>query len=146
MKTLAAAVIALLLSGAPVQAAVSCADLDKPASEAGARGVEDLWLAMLTEKSGVVAECLLAPEFTDITWRGTVVTKAQAVANIAHRPTVNSRFGDMSVRLYGNVAVVHGLNIVNRGTGPAIRIRFIDVLVYGAKGWRAVSSQETLQP
>lgn len=51
---------------------------------------------------------------------------------------------DMQASLFGDTAVVHGVNVITDPHGTEVlRIRFTDVLYYTGRRWLAAAAQET---
>ncbi|HEY3949567.1 nuclear transport factor 2 family protein [Phenylobacterium sp.] len=146
--SMAAALVAIL---APLAAEAALDPLSQPQTVAGVAATEAAWVAALKAHDGATLQRLLASDFVDTTWQGVRRDKAAALAAAAPTAAPTGGVGDqalseLAVGLYGNAAVVHGLNTV-RGPDGAVRahIRFTDVFVYRQGGWRAVSAQETLE-
>lgn len=87
---------------------------------------------------------LLADDFLDVSWKDQIRTKADLLKDNA-TVSASQRLSELRVRVFGNTAVVTGLNTV---TGPrhsyVAHLRFSDVFVRRANAWHAVSAQETL--
>jgi len=72
-------------------------------------------------------------------WAAAAAARDQA-APVRMRQTLS----ELKVRVYGDTAVVTGLNMAAAVDGSfTTRIRFTDVFVKHAGTWRAVSAQET---
>lgn len=116
-----------------------------PRTAAGALAAEREWVTAIEHRDVAALACLLEPGFTDINWRGQLVTRGQMLdvffAMKAPRPTLDQLTTDVE----GDVAVVRGRN---RQTGPdgksAGAVRFTDVFVYRDGAWRALRAQETV--
>jgi len=90
---------------------------------------------------------MLAPGWSVIHVTGEVVTKAQALEMCkAPRPaTTTFTIDDLSVRVFGDAAVVTGRTIA-AGAGRAsnaVVLRFTDVFIRNEGQWRVVASQAT---
>jgi hypothetical protein len=116
----------------------------EPAEVQAALRFEDDWLRALMERDSAALERILADDFVDVTWRGELHTKQDALRALAHRPAFEQRLDSLHVSLYEPTAVVRGVNVVSDSRGAVVaRIRFTDVLVRTESGWRAVAAQET---
>jgi hypothetical protein len=90
---------------------------------------------------------LIAPEWSVTHITGDVVTKAQALAMCreSHHVIAEMTIDDVSVRPYGDAAVVTGRTVaVTAGDTPeTVRLRFTDVFVRRAGRWQVVASHAT---
>ncbi len=90
---------------------------------------------------------MLAPEWSVIHITGAVITRAQALETCkGPRPPIDVLTVDeLSVRAYGDAAVVTGRTILKTGgTEPtSVRLRFTDVCVRRAGRWQVVASHAT---
>ena len=113
-------------------------------SAAGVREVERHWVAALEQRDVVTLDCILDPAFADTSWRGELVPKTEVLKWASTRPPPVLDVSQMSVSLVGRVAIVRGLNTQSNGGQATGSVRFVDVLVYRAHRWRAISAQESL--
>ena len=90
---------------------------------------------------------MLAPEWSVIHLTGTVITKAEALRVCKEdRPAFQElRADDLSVRLYGDSAVVTGRTTATTAGANAVTIvlRFTDVFIRRAGRWQVVASHAT---
>lgn len=90
---------------------------------------------------------MLAPEWSVIHITGAVLTKAEVVQMCkAPRPPIEtSKLDDLSVRVFGDAAVVTGRTTATTGGAkPAtLTLRFTDVFIRRAGRWQVVASQAT---
>ena len=126
----------LLLSLYPL---ASCAD--------DARMLLDLeqhWVTAAAAHDHAALDAILADDFIDISWQGKLRGKADALSALAAPAQTRQYLSGLKVRLYGDTAVVTGLNTVTAADRSfTAYIRFTDVFVRQAGAWRAVSAQET---
>lgn len=129
-----------------------CAAAAGPAAAAHAGGdaasliaVEHQWVHAVAEHDRAALARLLDENFTDISWRGTIRTRADLL-NAANAPATETQtLSDMKTQVYGDVGLVRGLNVVTaKNHAWRVRLRFTDVFVRKGGGWRAVAAQETL--
>jgi hypothetical protein len=108
---------------------------------------EQRWLDILQRQDAAALECILAPEFTDISFKGAVRPREQVLRELPRRSSqYQQQLDDMSVQLLNHVAVVRGVNIItDQQNKPVARIRFTDVLQFSDNRWQAVSAQETAE-
>lgn len=109
---------------------------------------EHRWVDALLHKDTRTLDGLLADDFLDNAYNGNVYAKKEILARIAQGGPTFPSLGleETRVRVYGNVGVVTGVNVVKTDGGP-VRVRFTDVFRREGCGWRAVSAQETvIQP
>lgn len=89
-------------------------------------------------------ERLTARDFLLIGTRGDWVDRAahlEAMRKPAAPGSVS--YDDVRVRLFGDMALLHGLFEASAATGPALRIRYTDVYQWSAGAWQLVSAQNT---
>ena len=90
---------------------------------------------------------VIAPEWSVIHIDGAIITRADALAmcKAPAAPIETFAIDDLSVRVFGDAAVVTGRTTVTvGGKEPAtVRLRFTDVFIRRAGRWRVVSSQAT---
>jgi len=119
----------------------------------GARIVtlENAWNQAVQQKDTEALQMLLAPDLTYVEYDGTLMNKAEYLASVESPSTRPVRIvnEDMSVHLYGMVAVVNGVcreSGVKKGKPYALRERFTDTWVRRSDSWICVSSESTLIP
>lgn len=107
-------------------------------------------LAMTWQKGECSAwGAMLAPGWSVIHTTGDIIMKERALEMCrAPRPTpIVMKIEDVSVRVFGEAAVVTGRTTVGTVGEPAmLMLRFTDVCVRSAGGWLAVASQATTVP
>ena len=90
---------------------------------------------------------MLAPEWSVIHITGAVITKADALqmCKAPRQPGEDLRVEDLSVRAFGDAAVVTGRTTVTTGgANPStLMLRFTDVFVRRAGRWQVVASHAT---
>lgn len=90
---------------------------------------------------------MLSPDWSVTHITGAVITKAQAL-ELCRRPRTlgeDHRIDDVSVRGFGDTAVVTGRTTVTMGgASPAtVRLRFTDVFLRREGRWQVVASHAT---
>jgi ketosteroid isomerase-like protein len=90
---------------------------------------------------------MLAPEWSVIHITGNVITRAQALdmCKTPREPNEDHRVDELSVRAFGDAAVVTGRTTVTTGgANPStLTLRFTDVFVRRAGRWQVVASHAT---
>ncbi len=90
---------------------------------------------------------LIAPEWSVIHITGDVMTRADALkmCEVRNAPIEAATIDQVSVREYGDTAVVTGRTTMTVGGAQplTVRLRFTDVFVRRAGRWQAVASQAT---
>jgi hypothetical protein len=115
--------------------------------KASALEFEHVWLQVLKQKNTAALDCMLAAEFKDTSRKGVLRAKAQVLRELPlHREQdqYQQTLTDLEAYLFGDTAVVHGVNVVADQQGhEVLRIRFTDVLYFTKDRWFAVTAQET---
>jgi ketosteroid isomerase-like protein len=125
-------------------AAAGAAAAGQPRTVAGALAAEDAWVAALTHRDVAALADLLDPDFADSAWNGALYRRQAILDALPHRPSANILLSDLDARVFGDTAVVRGVNTVRKPDGQVeARIRFTDVFRYRDGAWRAISAQET---
>ncbi len=108
--------------------------------------LEHRWLAAGVQRDTAALKKILADDFLDVTFKGTLRDKADHLKATLAPVHIQQSLDDLKVRIYGNTGIVTGVDV---GTGPdgltSYRLRFTDVFVKHAGHWQAVSAQETLE-
>jgi hypothetical protein len=91
---------------------------------------------------------LLADEWQVAHITGEVITKQAAVKACRSAPEVSARYEELSVRSYGAMAIVTGINNASVATSPpqTVRLRFTDVFVRRNDRWVVVASHASAFP
>lgn len=127
--------------------AMSGARASEPRPDAAATLVqlEYTWQqAILTGNESVVRE-VLAQNFLDTSYKGMLRTKQDVLAGAKNPPHYSAALSDLVVRVFGDTAIVTGLNTVT-GPGKAwtAKLRFTDVFINRNDRWRAIGAQESM--
>ncbi|MBE7416590.1 MAG: nuclear transport factor 2 family protein [Ideonella sp.] len=113
-------------------------------AEAQLRAINHRFVSATVDVSGDLMEALTHDDFvsteSDGSWRG----RAEFVARMRRQaPLPNASDEDTRVRLFGPVALVHGVFTAADDAGKPARLRYTDVHVWSATAWRLVSVQHT---
>jgi ketosteroid isomerase-like protein len=103
------------------------------------------------EADVAAAEALLAPEFTLVSSRAVVQSRAEVIAEIRNAETVYSEFRNhsMNAHVFGDAAIVQGItSLKGKSGGEAFEldVRFTDTLIRSQGKWRLVVSHVTRIP
>ncbi len=89
----------------------------------------------------------IAPEWSVIHVDGNVMTRAEALTRCEARdvPIETATIDEVSVRAFGDAAVVTGRTTMTTGGAQpvTVRLRFTDVFIRRGGRWQAVASQAT---
>jgi hypothetical protein len=158
-KLLFTAFLALLLSGPALlraqqttqqvpMAQSAAPGQKKPPEVQQFQGYEDQWSIATVNANQFKMENLLSPLFVDISSTGEVDTRSQLIVNLfqsgAHPVSMEQRV--VSVRLFGDTAVVSGTYIMKWDNSGALREErgiFTHLWVLMRDRWRCVNSQRT---
>lgn len=139
LSSLSALAVLSGLAGAAAQP-VPAADV----AEAQLRAINHRFVGATVDVHGDLMEALTHDDFlltdSDGSWRG----RAEFVARMRRQPPLPAASNEgMQVRLFGPVAVVHGLFVAPDASGKPARMRYTDVHVWSDASWRLVSVQNT---
>ncbi|MGH8161545.1 MAG: nuclear transport factor 2 family protein [Gammaproteobacteria bacterium] len=104
--------------------------------------VEHQWVQAAKAGDKATLARILASDFIDVSWRGAIRSRADVLARPAAPASSSQKLKNLEVRLYGDTAIVNGLNLVTM-KNQHWKIRFTDVFIRQDGRWRAVSAQET---
>jgi hypothetical protein len=103
---------------------------------------EARWLNAITGGDRATIESILSANYRHITSDGELFDRAQEIAD-TQVLSFTMTPSEQIVGLAGDVAVVHGVNTLNYGSGVTKKVRFTDVFVLQNGVWMALSAQET---
>ena len=124
---------------------------EEKAEAAIARAYHELNAAETVKKDRAAMERLIADDYYYVHSNGNAATKAQDIASdmSPDNKWTSSKTDDLKVRVFGHVAVVTGVEILegtSKGFVPGPR-RFTEVWIRQKdKSWKIVSGQSTLSP
>ena len=131
-----------------VAAQVTHLDAQAPSLGDSIRALESQRAQALLKGDTVALSQLVADDFVEISRLGTLRTKADNMREIASGTLrlTSVRYDSLSVRIYGDVAVLQGI-ADNTGTFQGFpftgKIRYTRVFVRRVGRWRAVAMQQT---
>lgn len=105
--------------------------------------VERAW-ARAAERHDIAAlECILADEFEEADFDGSVVSRSAMLANAAKPSRGHSELVDLRVHIYGEAAYVRGIGVNSENGRSTGRTRFTDVFVYRDGRWQCVAGHDS---
>jgi len=136
----ARALLALLILGAASARAAEPADADAPA----VRRMNDDYVRAYLASDVARLRGMLAEDFVGILASGLVIDKARFLRLAAETPDARGlRLGDVTVRVYGDAALVGALVAYKRADGTDVRTRYTSVFVRREGRWAIVWVQWT---
>jgi uncharacterized protein (TIGR02246 family) len=116
-----------------------------PLAEAELRAINHRFVNAFAMPDGEFIDALTAKDFLLISTSGDWVDRAQHVDRMRQPQAVGRiSYDDVSVRLYGAVAVLRGLFEATSEDGKLTRVRYTDVYHWAGSRWQLVSAQNTL--
>lgn len=116
-------------------------------AQAQLRAIHHRFIHAGVDASGDLIDALTHPDFVLLQADGQWQPRAHFVAKVHAQPHLEqASLEDLQVRLFGPVAVVHGLFLVPSPTSPTgtpTRLRFTDVHRWNGAAWQLLSVQET---
>lgn len=115
-----------------------------PVAEAQLRAINHRFVDAFVVPNPDFMAALTADDFVLTDNDGSWHDRASFLAAL-RRPTGlrGASYDDVRVRLFGPVALVHGVFQGLPAEGPARRVRYTDVYVWAGESWRLVSAQNT---
>jgi ketosteroid isomerase-like protein len=122
-----------------------CAALRAQNADEGAlRRVNLEYIAAFLHSDVAAYRTLLAPNFQAVLADGSLVDKATFLAMAAQpAPVTDFDVREISIRQFGDAAVISGRVTYLGRAGNRIARRYVDVYIRAAGTWRAVSAQLT---
>src|SRR5205085_10125352 len=118
---------------------------NEPKTKAALVDVEQRWAAALTRRDAATVECILAEEFQEVDYTGSLVTRAENLSKIPNRKPGTNRLSEMTSGIGTGMGYVRGLaELVDANGKIAGRVRFTDVFVHRDGRWQAILGQETV--
>jgi len=138
-RSLCALLACLAAAAAPLRGAEA-----PPGDEAVIRQLNDDYVRSFLACDVARFRALLAADFVGILADGSVIDRAQFLAQAAERPDARDlRLRDVVIRLYGDAALVGGTVTYRRAGGSAVRTRYTTVYARRAGAWAIVWAQWT---
>jgi len=113
-------------------------------AEVQLRAINHRFVDARVDPSGALIEALTHEDFLLTRSDGAWQARAEFIAQVRRQPPLDgAAVEDLRVRLYGPVALVHGVLSARHGNTLA-RLRYTDTYVWSGTVWRLVSAQDTL--
>ena len=133
----------LLLFSSPHRAACPAGETK---DEAALVSVERAWVRAAEHHDTATLECLLATEFEEADFDGSLISRSAMLANAAKPSGGHSELVDLHVHMYGEAAYVRGIGVNSENGRPTGRTRFTDVFVYRDGRWQCVAGHDSRFP
>jgi hypothetical protein len=116
-------------------------------TDSAALAFENAWATAAAAHDTRALGCMLADDFIDTNWQGTLRTKRDVLATGPVTPAgLKQHFSDWQVDRQGSTAIVRGLNTITDANNRTVStLRFTDVLRYADGRWQAIAAQETMK-
>jgi len=113
-------------------------------AEAQLRAINHRFVESFVVANAGFIEALTADDFVETATDGSWLGRAEFVARMrSPQPLDGATYDDVRVRLFGSVALVHGLFEALHRDGKVARVRYTDVYVWNGAAWRLVSGNNT---
>ena len=113
-------------------------------AEAQLRAINHRFVESFAVANGEFIDALTADDFIQTATDGSWLGRAEFVAGMrAPRPLDGATYDDVRVRLFGPVALVHGLFEALHRDGKVAKVRYTDVYFWNGAAWRLVSGNNT---
>jgi ketosteroid isomerase-like protein len=109
--------------------------------------IEHVWLRAVEQHDVAALGCILADEFEEAAFDGSLISRSSMLASAANPSNVHSELSDLHAHMYGDFGYVRGLG-VNRSDDekPAVKNRFTDIFIYRDGRWQCVAGHESHFP
>ena len=114
--------------------------------EAALVRVERAWVRAAERHDTATLECVLATEFEEADFDGSLISRSAMLANAAKPSGGHSELVDLHVHMYGEAAYVRGIGVNSENGRPTGRTRFTDVFVYRDGRWQCVAGHDSRFP
>ena len=109
--------------------------------------IEQVWLQAAEQHDVAALGCILADEFEEAGFDGSLTDRSAMLASAAKPSNVHSELTDLHAHVYGDFGYVRGLGVNRRDDGKApVKNRFTDIFVYRDGRWQCVAGHESHFP
>lgn len=111
--------------------------------------IEHVWLRAVEQHDVARLGCILADEFEEADFAGSLIDRPAMLASAANRSNVQHavELSDLHARVYGDFAYARGLAIIRSDDGkPPVKSRFTDIFIYRDGRWQCVAGHESHFP
>ncbi|HEY6512416.1 MAG TPA: nuclear transport factor 2 family protein [Burkholderiaceae bacterium] len=133
-----------VLSGLVASTAQAAPVPSPDTAESQLRAINHRFLHAGIDASGDLIEALTHADFLCTQADGTWLPRERFVAQVRRQPPLpGARSEDLRVRLFGRVALVHGVVAVRGQDDHATTLRYTDTYLWRGTAWQLVSAQDT---
>jgi ketosteroid isomerase-like protein len=109
--------------------------------------IEQVWLRAVEQHDMPALGCILADEFEEADFDGSLIDRRAMLASAATPSTVPFELSDLHAHVYGNFAYVRGLGGTRSDDGKFhAKNRFTDIFAYRDGRWQCVGGHESHFP
>ena len=109
--------------------------------------IEQVWLRAVEQHDMAALGCILADEFEEADFDGSLIDRRAMLASAATPSTAHFALSDLHAHVYGNFAYVRGLGGIRSDDGKfRAKNRFTDIFVYRDGRWQCVAGHESHFP
>jgi ketosteroid isomerase-like protein len=109
--------------------------------------IEQLWVQAAEHQDKAALNCILADEFEEAEFDGSLIGRQAMLASADRPSTVHFELSDMHAHLYGNSAYVRGVGGTRSADGKFhAKNRFTDIFVYRDGRWQCMAGHESRFP
>ena len=120
---------------------------DQPKNPATLVQIEQEWVGAAEQHDKAALGCLLADEFEEADFDGSLINRTAMLASAAKPSTVHFELSDLHAHVYGNFAYVRGVGGTRNDDGKFhAKNRFTDIFVFRDGRWQCVAGHESHFP
>jgi ketosteroid isomerase-like protein len=108
--------------------------------------VEGAWLLAAEQHDIAALECILADEFEEADFDGSLIGRPAMLASAAKPSNGHYELADLHVHMYGDFAYVRGKGVRNDNGVRTEKNRFTDIFTYRKGRWQCVAGHESHFP
>lgn len=106
--------------------------------------IEHVWLQAAEQHDVAGLGCILADEFEEADFAGSLIDRRAMLANVAKRDDVHFELSELHAHVYGDAGYVRGVGMRSDNHRPTTR--FTDIFVYRDGRWQCVAGHESRFP
>lgn len=115
--------------------------------EAALVQVEHGWVRAVEQHDTAALGCILADEFEESDFAGSLIDRSAMLASAANRGNVHYELLDLRAHVYGDFAYARGLGVIRSDNGMApLKSRFTDIFIYRDGRWQCLAGHESHLP
>jgi len=109
--------------------------------------IEQVWLRAVEQHDKAALGCILADEFEEASFDGSLIDRSAMLATAAKPSTVHFELSDLHAHVNGNSAYVRGVGGTRSDDGKFhAKNRFTDIFAYRDGRWQCVAGHESHFP